>query len=197
MVDITEAMYTDLSPLLQNLARRAAPSMGEDWEDVYSELLEELVKCCRKYTTKEGDELKRLIVQSCKNRIYELRSRNLTTHRSAEQTMLSIEAGEQDEDGDGMHCAYRNIQPATQDFYMIEVLDCMGTDARTMMEEILNPSPRALFHFSLQEHRKRSTALRGMECHHINAEVMASAMGWSYARTKLAWQEIYSVLRQG
>lgn len=196
MVDI-EAMYTDLSPLLQNLARRAAPSMGEDWEDVYSELLEELVKCCRKYTTKEGDELKRLIVQSCKNRIYELRSRNLTTHRSAEQTMLSIEAGEQDEDGDGMHCAYRNIQPATQDFYMIEVLDCMGTDARAMMEEILNPSPRALFHFSLQEHRKRSTALRGMECHHINAEVMASAMGWSYARTKLAWQEIYSVLRQG
>ena len=196
-MDATEMMYVDLSPLLQNLAKRAAPSMGEDWEDVFSELLEELVKCCKKYSEKMGDELKRLIVQSCKNRIYELRSRNLTTHRSAEQTMLSLEAGEQDEDGDGAHCKYRNIQPAVQDFYMIEVLDCMGNDARAMMEEILNPSPRALFHFSLQEHRKRSTALRGMECHYLNAEVMASAMGWSYSRTKAAWQEIYSVLRQG
>ena len=195
-MDATEMMYVDLSPLLQNMARRAAPSMGEDWEDVFSELLEELVKCCKKYSEKMGDELKRLIVQSAKNRIYELRSRNLTTHRSAEQTMLSLEAGD-DEDGDGAHCKYRSLHPATQDFYMIEILDCMGADARAMMGEILNPSPRALFHFSLQEHRKRSTALRGMECHHLNAEVMASAMGWSYARTKLAWNEIYEVLRQG
>jgi hypothetical protein len=185
-MDTAAILYEKLSPLLTNMARRVAYQIGDDPDDVCAEFYLELVAVVKYYEGKPIEELEKLVVTSCKNKGYDLRQRAFNTHREAEQSMLSIDVDP--DDYSDVH--YRNIEPSTADCYLIDLVDGVSPDALTMLTEILNPTPRALFHYAIQEIRKKATTKKGLETYKITPVTMCRALGWSLKRAEIAWNEL-------
>lgn len=185
---LIESLHEELLPLLTNMARQAARSLGIDYEDILAEFNLQLVETVHHYQGKPREELLKLVVRSCKNKAYDLKRMHFGTHRCAEYVMLSLDADQDDSDD-----VYINpIEPSTIDCYMIDMLDGLSADAITLLHEILNPSPRALFHYALQECRKIATAKKGLEVYRISPIVVCRAIGWTRERTEIAWNELLS-----
>lgn len=179
-------LYERLSPLLINMSRKVAYQIGDDPDDVLAEFYLELVSTAKYYAGKPIEELEKLVVTSCKNKAYDLRSRTYNTHRVAELSMLSIDVDP--EEFTDVHM--RSIDPGVEDCYLIDAIDGLSADAVTLLREVLNPSPRALFHYAVQEKRKRVTAKKGLETYKITPITMCRALGWSLRRTEIAWNEL-------
>jgi hypothetical protein len=185
-MDTATTLYEKLSPLLVNMARKVAYQLGDDPDDVLADFYLELVSVASHYEGKSVEELEKLVVTSCKNKAYDLRSRVYNTHRSAELSMLSIDV----DPDDYSDTYYRSIEPAVNDCYLIDEIDGLSEDATILLREVLNPSPRALFHYSIQEKRKKVTAKKGLETYKITPVTMCRALGWSLKRTEIAWKEL-------
>lgn len=171
-----------------------------DPEEVHAELCLELVKLVIRYGNKPYIELKSLCVTSLRNRVKDLANACYKTYRKAEASIASLDNSDSDCDDD---VSLEESLEADEDafssrytpgvdnlFNIAEFCELLSDDAKSLVQEVLNPSERTMYFLGLTAERRRITNPKGFWTLTITPLIMTRSMGWEYSRLKKAWSEI-------
>ncbi len=189
---LMEMMHGDIICLIKVMASDI--SNPNHWmlqhEEVMAELIAKMAEVTYRYADKPYDELKALVIKSLHNRKIDLTRQAYGSYRALEIGALPL--GEPDEDD----ASDPTIDPpAPPVFQMYDFLtDLPSDDARTLVNEIFEPSDRLRRHVELTVSRKITTAPGGGWCLNITPLLMARGLGWDKERVAQAWNAVAKTL---
>jgi hypothetical protein len=164
-------------------------------EELHAELSAELVEVVLRYwdDEKPDDEMKRILIQSLRNRALDLVNKEFNTHRRAEGTMVSLD--DAIEPGEDV-TVFERVGIEDAYFDMEGFLGRLSSDGYWLVMEALEPSERMLEIIKLTEMRKRHISSKGLWCISVTGRMLRRALGWDIARFENAWEEVQDALNE-
>lgn len=193
-------LYNHLDRLLWKVAWNVKDEARWQLEldEVHAELAHLTMEIAAKYSHLPFDQVLMIAKRSIRNKITDLRLQCYTSHRNAEQFMLSLDDDNDDDDATdvssvelgeivGVDVAYFD----KQDF-----MNSLSDDAKVLMDAALNPAEykRVMFHLNMAIARKEATSPSNGWHLVMTPVILQRGLGWDKLRLSRAWSQITRAL---